>query len=760
MLASAATAGNRVTTPHAVFSYEYHPSLPRDDYTAGELGIVVPTYARAYLYVAYRWMSGAAVTPEEQREVRKRWAPDEPAPEHHQSVWNDLTYSAGLRSPDLEKYEKPNIVNRDTRGFVQFPPCRPHAFGRAAERLRQHIDRFGAESREVREWVQAQDLVFANCDLRESWTVPPTALANAHPAIRDDRRYQIAAANFIAWRFDEAERLFRQIEPDGESWAGLWAPYMVGRSILWQARTAVAASGEEYRQLLRKAQRAFEATLRNDGLSETHDAARHLLIRILSTTEPEAAARLLGIRLMSPLRAKSREQDMAQYLDLLDNHTRKSSSGRADRPHPEVAKLGVRDELTDWILAFQWRAYSYSVSRWRAKRSTAWLISCLAHAEASSAESSELLAAAAEEPDGPGWASVQFYRARLLAATGEHEQARAVLDLLLPEISTRSSSWNRALALRAQLGRTPNDMFQYGVRRPASFGVLTSYGIKSAPWEWRRWHQQTLQQFVRRGDLVMPEVADILNAAVPLKRFAQIAQESDWLPQPVRQDLIVAAWLRAVLLEERRLEWLLAGRVGEIVPEAAADMERFRSASVEDRRLFAATIALKYPGMSALVHPGTGRSSPLNEMHRQGFNWWWWTKRGQVDPSPPDAGLASWLTEQERALAEDELDRIVALGNGAAWLYSTVLESCTGRSAPPICAEALYRTVVSEDYIDYWHGLQYLPYEIELEVEAKAAKTLKSKFAGTPWARRLAYEGPTVKEPRFQRFSLSAAYKE
>ena len=79
------------------------------------------------------------------------------------------------------------------------------------------------------------DLVFNACYEQID---PESALAAApagiHPDIRRDRLYQTAAAWFNLGRFDEAEKRFRMIEADPSWPGGLWAPYMIGRSILWQ----------------------------------------------------------------------------------------------------------------------------------------------------------------------------------------------------------------------------------------------------------------------------------------------------------------------------------------------------------------------------------------------------------------------------------------------------------------------------------------------------------------------------------------------
>src|SRR5690606_29993181 len=85
--------GSHRYDPTAIFTFERHPDLPLRDYAAGRLGIVQPTYARSYLYVAYRWLNGAGMTPEEVEQADRYWtarlndsfAPPEQAPRAPQS---------------------------------------------------------------------------------------------------------------------------------------------------------------------------------------------------------------------------------------------------------------------------------------------------------------------------------------------------------------------------------------------------------------------------------------------------------------------------------------------------------------------------------------------------------------------------------------------------------------------------------------------------------------------------------------------------
>ena len=57
----------------AIFTYTLHPDLPLTSYAQGQLGILQPTYAQSYLYVAYRYLIGMGFDQEEQAALLALW---------------------------------------------------------------------------------------------------------------------------------------------------------------------------------------------------------------------------------------------------------------------------------------------------------------------------------------------------------------------------------------------------------------------------------------------------------------------------------------------------------------------------------------------------------------------------------------------------------------------------------------------------------------------------------------------------------------
>jgi hypothetical protein len=57
----------------ALFQSHVHPDIPFDEFAAGRLGIIQPTWRRTYLYVAYRYMAGPGFDAGEQKSLVSMW---------------------------------------------------------------------------------------------------------------------------------------------------------------------------------------------------------------------------------------------------------------------------------------------------------------------------------------------------------------------------------------------------------------------------------------------------------------------------------------------------------------------------------------------------------------------------------------------------------------------------------------------------------------------------------------------------------------
>src|SRR5262249_7111923 len=157
----------------AVFTYTAHPDFPLERFAAGELGVLQPTYARSYLAVAYRYLIGTGFNADEQKALIALWRDRLVSTlEADADAWPQVWFEARGNVPDIGPATKINVF-RQRDQYSAYANCLPDAFTTAASTLRRVQERFGTDSAVVREWAQAQDVVFAKCSDGANLTLRP-----------------------------------------------------------------------------------------------------------------------------------------------------------------------------------------------------------------------------------------------------------------------------------------------------------------------------------------------------------------------------------------------------------------------------------------------------------------------------------------------------------------------------------------------------------------------------------------------------------
>ena len=186
-----------------VFSYDKHPDYPLTGFASGQLGVLKPSYARSYLTVAYRYLSGGQFTPDEQKDLVALWEErngnlyeigDRQALEQWLAARKKL---AGGENPNIDIYRAVG-----SEAYDSFINCNASSFQTATRALNERAAKYGATNAHVKNWLAAQDRVFANCS--EGNNAPDAAPPDAPAWLKQDRAYQTAAAQFYAKNYDDA----------------------------------------------------------------------------------------------------------------------------------------------------------------------------------------------------------------------------------------------------------------------------------------------------------------------------------------------------------------------------------------------------------------------------------------------------------------------------------------------------------------------------------------------------------------------------
>jgi hypothetical protein len=529
----------------------------------------------------------------------------------------------------------------------------------------------------MREWIAAQDAVFANCAGRQ--LVLPPAPTTSNPILAADHEYQTAAAYFYATEYQEAVRRFRQVALNKSSPWQPYGRYLTARAIIRQA--TVPDHPESVRdELLIAAQAELQQVLSDRRAAALHGSARGLLGFI--SARLRASERLVELSRKLEREPTATRQDVEDYRWLLA----RVSSGS------EAVVDAKSNDLTDWLTTTQVKhdeAFAHALERWTETKSTAWLVSALWKIEPSH-DAPQLMATAAEvSRQSPAYGTVAFLRLRLMLARGEHEQARALLASLpvRPQPGFPVESINLLRAARMQLATSLDELLANAIRTIVDPSLAAS-----------------------NNQLLDDDAAKLLTYRLPLTRLVE-ASQSKMLPNQFRYRVAAAALSRALVLRRDASARDAAMVLRSIRPVLRSDVDAYlRALTDEERHRAGLLVLLRHVGMHAYV-PGRRDyvGGPINQWLSEGVigSWWCVTKNGQLtsqyaeEPSgiywmflPRDLeDYPAFLTSEERTAAKEELAALVELGQPQGYLAEEAIKWAQAAPRDLRAAEALASVV-------------------------------------------------------------------
>ncbi|HYM13806.1 MAG TPA: hypothetical protein VEU62_23910, partial [Bryobacterales bacterium] len=688
--------------PEAVFTRRDAPDPPLDRFAGGELGVLQRTYGRPYLYAAYRTLIGKGFDASERQALLAYWGevrggraePDNPSAASAEWL-RERRKAGGLGLPQPSQ-PWINVYRSMQSPFAYFRNCPDDAFRTAAATLDQRTARFGAQSPEVRAWLQGQDAVFSNCSAGH--VIPAALGSGADPQLEADRAYQIAAAHFYAGDFDEAEKQFRAIAQDARSPWRRVAPYLAARTLLRKATLSKAEGADEF--LLREAQDQLQRVLADPASRELHASAGGLLQFIRLRLDPQSRLEELSRSLLQQGAGPTLRHDLADYRFLL--------------AHSSKLRL---DDMGDWILAFEQPfpgSLDHCLEKWGETASAPWLVAALAQAPANHPRLPALLAAAAKiPPDSPAYLTAAYHVIRLEAASGKRDDARRRLDSLLSAAnSLPPSAVNLFRAERMDLASTFDEFLRFAPRVPVAYG----FGMDDNEEVPRDQMPDPLKAVADARALLDRDATKIFNKRLPLSLLAR-AVTAPALPAHLRRDLALAGWVRAELLDDQPVARTLATQLANELPELQPYLAAWLAAKDRPSRQFAAAfLTLKFPATRPYIDTGVPRLTPLGQVNDLRDNWWcrfdlgqgldvpnrnklWekWMKDEPGGKPDPDAALPfpAFVTAAQQAAARAQWERIFAVGAAPNYLSRAVVGWAKTHPNDPRVPEALHLAVES-----------------------------------------------------------------
>lgn len=306
----------------AIFVNGVHPDFPLKRFAAGELGVLNPDYARSYLVVAYRYLSGIKTSPEKQKEFVALWdrrleTLDIDVQDAIAEWTNERKKVVKAPTKDVDAYQV-NAWN----GYLTY---NVDAFKTATQTLRNKIKTFGADDPRVKEWLKAQDQVFGIPASSDSASAG-SGSASAEPAPPDsdteyDAAYQTACEDFYAQRYDAAAEKFQAIAANADSPWQPWGDYLAARSYCRKA----TMGDELVPGDLKKAKACVEKVLQSKN-QKMQEPAKRLISFIEFRLNPNERAKQVVTALTHDGGNEDLTEALGDYTLLLDKVLEKQTS--------------------------------------------------------------------------------------------------------------------------------------------------------------------------------------------------------------------------------------------------------------------------------------------------------------------------------------------------------------------------------------------------------------------------------------------------
>jgi hypothetical protein len=723
-----------------LFSFTRHADYPLNDYSRGKIGIVPGSYGRMSLFLFYRQLNNSPLSPKEQeqylRALNERIGshfsdsaeeePEPPAPKNDAvEQWKASRAKVFAGDVKLEK-EK-----RFPDEYFYYTSCLDDAFRNAANTLEARISKHGINA-EVKEWVNGQDAVFANCG--EGGKMPEKTAENASEWLKKDREYQIGAALMYAGKDAEARVVFETIANDNNSVWKNTAKFVVARTYIRSASLLedTEANKSPKAELLQKAEDQLKTVLADSSMKDFHASAKRLMGLVGFRAKPREQRRQLAENLAQSGENPNLYNDLVDYIWLLDKieyDARETGIARENKEaeaagknydydyvlqRQDIPNAELGADLTDWLFTYQAEdGYEHAYQKWKESGKLHWLVAAITQVPKDSANVAELFHEADKiKAESPAFATVKYHQIDILRANQKFTEAGQKLSEVLPHLNKFArSTQNDFTSQRMELAENLDDFLKFSQRRAATFVYSddaneVGVDLKSEK-ELQVWKDRQMFDY---------DSAEIFNQKMPLAVLRQAALNPN-LPNHLKKFLVIAVWTRAFVLGNTAIQKEFTPLMTKFAPEYKVSV-----ATSESNSLLAIG---RNPTIQIYVPTGMGRGeTETTTIDSIRGNWWCVEKDNEYD-SP------AFLTAAQKAESETEQKKIAGAGESATFLARRAVEFANRNMTNPSVPEILHLAVRSTRY--GCRDSQTLQY-------SKAAfDILHKRFPKSEWTKKTPY---------------------
>ncbi len=711
------------------WTYTIHPDFPMSKFAAGQLGILKNTYARSYLLAAYRYLVNKPLSKDEQDGLASLW-------EERLSItgstcagnsesWIKLRATVPGVSK-LENIDTERPVSKDN-SYETYCNAQTSAFETATKSLKTLIEKYGVDSAQVKEWVQAQDTVFANCgspmysDKIPDTKIPEPLPATAEANLRRERAYQIAAANFYAQNFNTAITDFDAIAADVDSRWKEMAGYLAVRSMIRQATLAK----ELNTKLLEQAGQKIQQLIANPSYASLKEDIASLASFVAVRVSPDEHLNRL-------VAEKFSKENVEEITKTLDNYLDPDNSA-TEVEYSKVPANLKKNEIIDWLLTFQATdelSTKHAIEKWKQTHSTPWLVAAITGVDAEDQNANALVAAArADKSPAAKW-TLFYHINRIEAGQNKNTAVKASLDKVLsaPPADLPAGSLNSLKLMRLPLSTSIDEFVRFGIQKPLA--ICSDGGIPQLPDD-----EEDLKGNGKTKAELTTLAGKVVNVKLPLSVLRQIATNK-LVPADIRNNIAWTSWVRAVLIGDDAEAKQLALVTSPLNKAKSKFFTTYLAAGTPQDKKFAAALLMLH---FSSAEPNAGYGELSDDDYGDASGWWWGNnpvmKYSASEDSDDDTEAPPFdplfLTAAQKAQAAQQIAKLAKIEGAPNYFAKIALEYAHAHPGDPRVPEALH------------YGVKCTRYGATDDKSTKLSREmftlLHTKYKGNTWTKQTPY---------------------
>ena len=599
-----------------------HPDLPLSKFAAGTLGVIQNSWAKSYLLVSYRYLTGNPLDKNEQESIVNRW--------RERLSHGPLMYSTAhegidpasqyllLRARVLKLKIQPQWPSKFDYDFSE--SISDAAFANATVILKALIKKYGQGSSEVKTWLKAQDDLFGNNTKKEQRPV------KLNQSLKDSftkacNEYQVAASLFYREDLKQAKAAFEHLSSKGIALFSELAAYMAARCSVDLASSA-GSNTPEFQKSTFALINTFAAKFPAGRFKSDWES---LYQRLMYQAQPETRSiDYLAKEICKP-HSKRFGNNVGDFTFLIDEGKDTSepdesrfktdasdTSKKNDEANTGKAKIGPYSDITDWVSTIQIQDYDYdystdadkkkienervlaaahSMDKWKQTHKLQWLIAALSTNRLSRTKTPELFNATEKiAPGSPAYLTASAYLIGASLAAGDKQAAHQRIMECLSIKELPPSARNIFLSQRIAASGSLAEYLKSVTQKPAVVTIDTDMADLSPKWA----DLEAGNRYNAEECTVTDLQAKQIDADLPYAEWIKWAKDKS-VPSPLHKRLVQSTWMRSLLLGQ---DSGLEGELAASYPNIARYMPAYKAASGAEKRFKLSKLILHNVGMT------------------------------------------------------------------------------------------------------------------------------------------------------------------